>query len=195
MSFVPVISAIISWVVLGETLEPLDISGMVLTVGGVAAVVSRKRTDHNGRAWAYPLRGIWLAFGGAAGQAIGFVLSKHGMGAYDAFAANQIRLIAGLVGFVIIFSVTGWWPKLFQALGHRSGIVFTSIGGFFGPFLGISLSLYAVQHTQVGVAATIIALVPVLIIPPSILIKKEAVTLREIIGALVAVSGSALLFR
>jgi drug/metabolite transporter (DMT)-like permease len=68
------------------------------------------------------------------------------------------------------------------------------LGSFFGPFVGVSLSLYAVQHTQVGVAATIIALVPVLIIPPAVLIKKEIIGLRDVAGAAIAVAGSVLLF-
>jgi drug/metabolite transporter (DMT)-like permease len=71
---------------------------------------------------------------------------------------------------------------------------FTALGSFFGPFVGVSLSLYAVQHTQVGVAATIIALVPVLIIPPAVLIKKEIIGLRDVAGAAIAVAGSFLLF-
>ena len=73
-------------------------------------------------------------------------------------------------------------------------MAFTTLGSFFGPFVGVSLSLYAVQHTQVGIAATIIALVPIFIIPPSMLLKREKIGLRDVIGAAVAVGGSALLF-
>jgi drug/metabolite transporter (DMT)-like permease len=69
-----------------------------------------------------------------------------------------------------------------------------AMGGFFGPFLGVSLGLFAAQNTTTGVAATIIALVPVLIIPPSVLIFGEKVTAREIVGAVVAVTGVGLLF-
>ena len=43
-------------------------------------------------------------------------------------------------------------------------------------------------------AATIMSLVPVLIIPPAILIRSERVGARAIIGAVVAVAGAALLF-
>ncbi len=70
----------------------------------------------------------------------------------------------------------------------------TGIGAFFGPFLGVSLSLLAVQYTEAGVAATLMALVPVLIIPVSIVFYRENVAWPAAVGAAVAVCGSALLF-
>ena len=68
------------------------------------------------------------------------------------------------------------------------------IGAVFGPFLGVSLGLFAAQHTSAGIASTIMALVPVLIIVPSVIVFKEKVTVREVAGALIAVTGVALLF-
>ena len=194
MAFVPMISALISWLFLDEVLSPLDRTGMVLTTAGIVMVVMGKRTNRDGSRSNYSLPGLLMALGGALGQAVGLVFSKYGMGNYDAFAANHIRLLAALAGFVLIFSLTGRWRRLATATRHRSGMAFTTLGSFFGPFLGVSLSLYAVQHTQVGIAATIIALVPIFIIPPSMLLKREKIGPRDVIGAVVAVGGSALLF-
>jgi drug/metabolite transporter (DMT)-like permease len=83
---------------------------------------------------------------------------------------------------------------VFAAFQNRAGIARTCLGATFGPFLGVSLSLVAVQNTEAGVAATIMALVPVLIIVPSVLIFKERVTPRAVIGAVIAVTGTVLLF-
>jgi drug/metabolite transporter (DMT)-like permease len=69
-----------------------------------------------------------------------------------------------------------------------------ALGSAFGPFLGVSFSLVAIQHTNTGVAATIMAIVPVLIIPPSVLLFRQKVTAVEVLGAVVAVGGVALLF-
>jgi drug/metabolite transporter (DMT)-like permease len=69
-----------------------------------------------------------------------------------------------------------------------------NLGAFFGPFLGVSLSLAAIQYTETGVASTIMSIVPVLIIPPAVLIFKEKVSLRAVLGAALAVAGVALLF-
>lgn len=192
MAFVPMLSALISWVFLGELLNLQDQAGMLLTTTGIVMVVMRRP---NGKARnKYPLKGLLLALGGAIGQSVGLVFSKFGMGSYDAFAANHIRLLAALAGFTVIFLLTGRWRGVLPAVGHRSGMGFATLGSFFGPFVGVSLSLYAVQHTQVGVAATIIALVPVFIIPPAVLIKKEVIGLRDVTGAFIAVAGSVLLF-
>jgi drug/metabolite transporter (DMT)-like permease len=135
-----------------------------------------------------------LAFGGAFGQAVGLVLAKQGINDYDPFAANQIRVLAGMVAFVVIFTATGLWRRFFDAIRHPVAMSRTAIGAFFGPFLGVSFSLLAVQHTLTGVASTIMSINPVLILPVSYWWKKEHITLRALLGALLAVAGTAVLF-
>ena len=65
---------------------------------------------------------------------------------------------------------------------------------FFGPFLGVSFSLVAVKYTEAGIASTIMALVPVFIIIPAVVLFKQKVTIREVIGSLISVAGVALFF-
>ncbi|MBN1774232.1 MAG: DMT family transporter [Deltaproteobacteria bacterium] len=194
MSLVPPLCALLGWLLLGEVLTVVDWLGMALTVGGVAWVVLERRPAENGRSGRVPWTGILLGIGGAAGQAVGLALSKYGMGDYDPFAATQIRVIAGALGFGLVFSVIGWWPRVWAARRDRPALGLLSLGGFFGPFLGVSLSLYAVQRTATGVAATIMGILPVLILPPAILLDKERVSPRAVGGAVLAVAGVAVLF-
>jgi len=200
MSLVPPITALIGWMILGETLSLQAIAGMILTMTGIVMVVLKREAPQlnskgkNKFKFSYPLVGILLALGGAIGQAVGLVLSKYGMGDYDAFAASQIRVLAGLVGFTLIFIFMNKWNKVWTGIRNKKGMLFTGIGSVFGPFLGVSFSLLAVQNTNTGIAATIMSIVPVLIIPPAILIFKEKVNLKEVIGAMIAVGGVALLF-
>jgi drug/metabolite transporter (DMT)-like permease len=194
MSLVPPITALTGWLIMGEMLTLQDWTGMVLTITGVAWVVLERKRGENGNHLKHPISGLLLGLGGAAGQAIGLVLSKYGMDGYDAFAATQIRVIAGAIGFSILFLFIRWWPKVFAALRDGGAMARTTLGAVFGPFLGVSLSLVAVKYTESGVAATIMSLVPVLIIPPAILIFKERITLRAVLGAMIAVSGTVLLF-
>ena len=195
MSLVPAMTALIGWLVLQETLSLRDGLGMGLTMVGIALVVGQRnpavRNRQSGR---YPLAGLLLAFVGAVCQALNLVLSKLGMGDYDPFAATQIRIIAGTLGLAVYFGALGGWTKVSAALSNGRAMGILAAGAFFGPFLGVSLSLVAIRYTQAGVAATLMGLIPVLIIPPAILIKKETVTAMEIVGALVAVAGSAVLF-
>jgi drug/metabolite transporter (DMT)-like permease len=125
---------------------------------------------------------------------MGLVLSKHGMGSYDPFASTQIREIAAVAAYLVLFTALGFWPRVTGAMKDRRAMLFVSLGSFFGPFLGVSFSLMAVQRAATGVASTIMAIVPVLIIPPSVLFFRERVTAAELAGALAAVGGVALLF-
>ena len=83
---------------------------------------------------------------------------------------------------------------MWSAVQHKSAMKRITLGAIFGPFLGVSFSLLAVQHTKAGIAATLMAIVPVLIIPPSIFLFKEKVSWKEILGAIITVSGIALFF-
>jgi drug/metabolite transporter (DMT)-like permease len=200
MALAPPMTALIGWVVLGETLSWKSWIGMTLTITGIALVVLKRHTaeESNGGfrkvKFNYPLWGILLGLGGAAGQAVGLILSKVGMQGYDTFASTQIRVIAGIAGFAVLFTVMGLWKQLFQALNKQKPMLQLSLGAFFGPFLGVSFSLISIKYADTGIASTIMAIVPVLIIPPSMILYKEKVTFKEVSGAVLAVSGVAMFF-
>lgn len=194
MALVPPLTALTGWLVLGEQLSALDGCGMALTIAGVAWVVAERAPDTTAVRDRLSLPGILLGLGGAAGQAVGLVLSKHGMQGYDPFAATQIRVLAGAAGFAVLFVAIRWWGNVAAALRDSRAMAALSVGAVFGPFLGVSLSLVAVRHAASGVAATIMSLVPVLILVPSVLLFHERVSLRAVLGSAVAVGGSALLF-
>lgn len=200
MALAPPITALAGWLVLGEVLSPMNWLGMTITLAGIAIVVLKRekkddQPEKRGKIKAaYSLQGILLAFGGAIGQGVGLVLSKKGMGGYDAFASAQIRVLTGMIGFAILFIFMKRYPRVWAALKNGPAMKRITLGSIFGPFLGVSFSLIAIQHTQAGIAATIMAIVPVLIIPPAILFFKEKVNWKEIIGAVIAVAGVAIFF-
>ena len=199
MSLVPPITALIGWMTLGEVLSGMEFLGMGITLAGIILVMSGKielkAPGNGGRLRMGPfVLGSILALGGAVGQATGLVLSKKGMQDMDAFAATQIRIMAGLVGFIVVITLFKRWKHLFGALKDLKAMKAMTLGSFTGPFLGVSFSLLAVQHTDTGIAATLMALTPVMIIPPALLIQKERITWTEILGALISVGGVALFF-
>jgi drug/metabolite transporter (DMT)-like permease len=194
MTLVPLFTTALGFLVMHEMLTAQELAGMALTIAGVSSVVSERRRDANGRMERLPVGGILLGLGGAVGQALGLVLAKYGMGSYNPVAATQIRVLAGIIGFAVVFTVTGRWPRVRAALGDRRAMASTGLGAFFGPFLGVSLSLVAIQYTEAGVAATLMGLTPVLIIPVSIFLYRERVAWPAALGAAVAVCGGALMF-
>ncbi len=210
-SSVPPITAILGWIILGETLTLLGICGMALTVGGIAIVVLQRNQgsppELDAAAVMVPhspkrvrtqrrlsMKGVILALGGALGQAGGLVLSKLGAPSFNPVEATQIRGYAGLLGFLVIFVLLGRWRQVGAALRDAKAMIRITVGAFFGPFLGVSAGLYAAQHSTTGIASTIMSLVPILIIIPSVLFFHERVRPREILGAIVSVVGVALLF-
>lgn len=194
MTLVPPITAGLGFVFLGEKLTLFNFFGMTLTVAGIFTAIFSRASQGEKLKLNLPLKGFLLALGGAVGQALGLVLSKKGMGDYDPFAATQIRIITGMVGFSGLVFLMRRGEQIRNAFRHKLGMRGILIGSFFGPFLGVSFSLLAVKHTETGIASTIMALVPILIILPSVVIFKQQVTLREIIGAVVSVFGVALFF-
>ncbi|MHB1391572.1 MAG: EamA family transporter [Clostridia bacterium] len=122
------------------------------------------------------------------------MFSKLWMGSYDPFAATQIRVIAAIVGFAIVITASKNWGKLKVAMKDHSAMKFISLGSFFGPFLGVSFSLMAVQHTATGIVSTITSISPILIISASIMMFKERVLPKEILGAFISLIGVTLLF-
>lgn len=194
MTLVPPITALMGWIIMGERLTPMNCIGMALTFSGIAlAIFSRKGKGEKLYLKLSPT-GILFALGGAVGQAIGLVLSKLGMKTYDPFSATQIRIIAGIAGFTVLISLMGRWERVKAALSDREGMKLLSVGAFFGPFLGVSFSLIAVKYTSAGIASTIMALVPVFIIVPAVIMYKEKVTPAEIVGAIISVCGVGLFF-
>lgn len=194
MALVPPITALIGWAALGETLTRRDLLGMTLTIVGIGwAILERGKGSESGPL-SISFAGVALGFGGALGQAVGLILSKIGMAGYNVFAATQVRVLAGAVGYALLFFALKWWPNVRTGIRDGKALGFSALGAFFGPFMGVSLSLIAVRETVAGVAASIMALTPVLIIPLVIVLKKERVGIGGFAGALVAVTGVALLF-
>jgi drug/metabolite transporter (DMT)-like permease len=198
MSFVPLVTALLGWLALGETLNPREGAGMLLTMAGIAwAVFDRRRASDQQPehpAHRHLVRGLLLGLGGAVGQGGGLVLSKLGMGSYPALAATQVRVIAGLAGYGVLFTVMHSWRRIGAGLRDAPGLQATAVGAFFGPFLGVSLSLVAVRLTVAGVAATLMSLTPILVLPMVFFARRERIGWGGLFGALLAVVGAALLF-
>ncbi len=200
MALAPPMTALFAWMVLGEKLSLQSWIGMAVTMNGIALVVLRRSGEGEKNGFlnmlklSYPLWGLLLAFGGAVGQAVGLVLSKVGMQGYDTFASTQIRVMAGTAGFAIIYALMGKWKDVLRGTTKGRPMAILSIGAFFGPFLGVSFSLIAIKYADTGIASTIMAIVPVLIIPPSMILYKEKISLKEVAGAILAVGGVAIFF-
>jgi drug/metabolite transporter (DMT)-like permease len=194
MSLSPPMTAFFGWLIIGEKLSIANSIGMMITIWGIALVILARPVKGKRMQFHYPVKGLLLALGGAAGQGLGLVLSKFGMQSLNPFMSTQIRVITGIIGFSILFTVTRNWGKIIIAIHHKQAMMRITTGAFFGPFLGVSLSLLAIQHTTTGIASTLNSLTPVLIIPLAWLFFKEKISIKEVAGAIIAVVGVSIFF-
>lgn len=201
MTSVPVITTAVAWVWLGETLRPAQLAAMAVTIGGIAWAVSAPR-QVNGRVRfagdtsrrAYAL-GVLLAFGGALGQSFGLLLARPALA--DGFAplsATWMRMAVGMTVIWVAAMVSGRAGPTVRAWRDRRALGFIASAAFTGPFLGVWLSMVAVQNAALGVASTLMALPPVLLIPLSRWVFGERITWRALLGTVVALAGAATLF-
>lgn len=190
----PPIAALLGFIIFGEKLRVISILGMAITLLGIAIVILSKNPDEKKIKITHSVKGLTYAFLGSLGQSVGLIFSKIGMGEYNPFAATQIRIIAGFISFTILLIYLKKWDDLRLALKDKKAMLGITIGSIFGPFVGVSLSLLSLQYTSAGISSTITSIVPVTIIPLSMLVFKEKIKLKEILGAITTVAGVAVLF-
>lgn len=208
MTLAPPIAAIAGWIMLGETLSWTSLVAMAVTLCGIAISILSRTPDHK-VVLSLPFKGVLLGIGAGAGQGIGLVLSKIGLEHYisaipaDApevindmlpFASTMIRAIIGAAGFIAAMAIQKRLPDLRAAVKNKEGMSSVALLTVFGPVLGVSLSLMAVRYTNAGVASTLMALSPVLILIPYAFIFKQKIKFKELIGVAVTMAGVALFF-
>ena len=196
MSLAPAIAAMLAYLVLGEVLTPVAVLGMAITLSGISLVVLDRGTGGTQRI-SLTSPGIVYAVLGAVGQGAGLIFAKMAFseGDVNGFVATTVRILASLVLILPAAMMTKRFnnPLRFYSV-DRKAFLLTAVGSVLGPFLGITFSLIAIANTNVGIAATIMATVPILMLPMVRFISKEHLTWRAILGACVAVTGVALLF-
>ncbi len=196
MALSPGMALVLSYIFLHEQLPFIGILGIVITIVGISVVVLEKRvqTEETFKVTPY---GLFLGFMGAVGQAVGLILAKlaFNMGEVNGFVATFIRIVASVIVFFPMLLILGKYKnpvRLYRS--HPRALAFTIGGSIVGPFLGITFSLIAVSNAPVGIASTLMSTMPILMIPLMRIFYKEKVTMRGVIGTVIAIGGIALLF-
>lgn len=195
LSLAPIFGSILAWAFFGEVLKLLQITGIVLALAGIGWVVmSHEEPPDTPRG--HTRRGVMFGVLAGLGQAVGLVLSKQGMfGDFSPFQANAIRMLAAVIFIWGWTAMDGKIATTFSALREKPHVLWLlALGALVGPLLGVSASLLAVQHAEVGVASTLMALPPVIILPISYFIFKERIGWQGVLGTMLAIVGVAVLF-
>ena len=196
MSLAPLLSAALAWIFFGETLTGVQMFGVLVTLAGVAWVIMSRRSQTALNPACSPTQGVLYGLGAASGQAVGYVLSKQGLAdGFSPIAGNSIRMLAAVIVLWTLASFQGKARETINSMRTQPQVLgWLGIAAFTGPVLGATLSLFALQYTEVGIASTLIALPPVFLLPISWVVFKEKFDWGAVLGTLVAMAGVALLF-
>ena len=208
MTLAPMFTAFSAWVMLGQTLAWSSLLAMAVTLTGIAISVLSRGEGHKVSVQ-LPAKGILFGIGAGLGQGVGLVLSKVGLDRYTAdvpasvlpaienylpFGSNMIRCVAGLVCFSVWLMLRGEAGQLRASLRDHRGLTAMMVAVLSGPFIGVGFSLMAVQYTAAGIASTLMALTPILILWPSRWLFGQPVTMRSVLGAVISCVGVSLFF-
>lgn len=208
MTLAPMFAALAAWVSIGQVLSWGSMVAMVVTLAGIFISILSRGGSH-GVSVSLPQKGILFGIGAGMGQGVGLVLSKIGLDSYEAdvpsallphvvntlpFSANFIRCIAGLLCFGLWLVVRRQSRQFVESRHDSRGMLMLVVAVVFGPFLGVGFSLMAVQYTAAGIASTLMATTPIMILLPSRLLFHQPVTPKAVVGAVVSVLGVSLFF-
>lgn len=218
----PILASILGWLLLDQALADWAIAGIVLTLGGIAIVITGRQQNRKSKEKLDPAilrKGIGFAILGATMQAFSFIFSSVGvssdvaamgfigdsvlasfgtvdtLGAIDPISASLTRLMAGsllLWVFALLqgqasetVGILGRWPIAFRHL---------MVGSIAGPVFGATLIMLSLQHAPAGIASTLANTSPIFLIPIGYFVFNEQITSRAIVGTVVTVIGTSILF-
>jgi drug/metabolite transporter (DMT)-like permease len=194
-ALIPVSSAFMAWVTLGQKLSGMQFVGVGVTVSAVALIVSARPRQEEVAESRNPRLGILFALGTVIAQSARYLLSLKGMsGGFPILSTNVLQIFAATVAAWILALVQGQGRETFRGLKDRKAAAATSVGAVVGPVLGVTMSLVALSNASVGVASTLMALTPVFLLPLGALAFRERITWRSVVGTVLAVGGVAVLW-
>ncbi len=196
LSLAPVFGATIAWIFFGQSLTFMQIAGIIVTLGGISWVIMARSNAGDENARKVTGRGVLFGILAALGQATGLVFSQQGMtSGYSPFAGTLIRMFAAVAALWVVALFQHQAVNTVDTIRRQpAALGWVAFGAFFGPVIGVSASLLAVQYTEIGVASTLMALPPIFMLPISYFIFKERFGWQAVVGTLVAMAGVALLF-
>ena len=204
MSTAPIFAALAAYFVLSEIPGLWAIVGIATTLAGVAIVVleSEEASGERRASQEHKTLGVFLGLGGALGQGLGLVISKYGMITaaddpdlpLDPLSVTLIRMLAAAAVVWLAIAFSGKSACVLNSYRDKGAIVRTVGGAASGPFLGVWLSMVAICYTAAGIAATLMAVMPVMVIPFVWFLYRQRTSGRGVLGAIITVIGVAILF-
>ncbi|HBK96247.1 MAG TPA: EamA family transporter [Microcoleaceae bacterium UBA10368] len=187
----PPLTALFAFIFLQEKLSLIACTGILLTIFGVAWVIAERTAET-----ALPSKHIWLGLGmsllGQTANASAAILSRAAFTQIDIdpLWTAALRLSGGMTVMLLFFNRRNAESlKQLKAPKILGAIV---LAAFLGTYLGIFLQQTSFKYAPAGIAQALNSTSPLFILPASVL-TGEKVSLRAVVGVVVAIAGIALL--
>ncbi|MGF1587686.1 MAG: DMT family transporter [Pleurocapsa sp.] len=188
----PPIGALLALIFIGEQLTYSTWCGILLTIVGIAWVISERNPVANLRV---SRQGIVWAILAAIAQAIGAVISRYALIQSDIspLESSLIRLVGGTVIVLgLLFLPIAKQSEISWKLSGRSLMVI-AIAAMASTYLGIWLQQISLKFAPTGIAQTFLATSPLFILP-IVALQGEKISWRAILGVVISLGGIAVMF-
>ena len=194
-SIAPPLAAVMALVFLQERLAVVAWAGIALTIAGVTWVIV-ERTAVEDQPQPHFWRGTGFGLLAALGQASGAVLSRAALAGttIDPLWSSLMRLVAGGLVLLVWLMVQRRTVQDLKPLRSPRFLIILTGTAFASTYLAIWLQQISLKYTAAGIAQSLSATSPLFVIPVAIAMG-EKVSLRAIVGVLIAIVGIWLLFR
>jgi drug/metabolite transporter (DMT)-like permease len=199
----PILTAVVAFAAVGEKLTVWALAGIVLTVAGVAWVVS---DPHGQKAWPVHQRhfkqGVMLCLASAFFMSFSNVLTRmafdgqlrtryfsHAQPDADPFSASFLRVLAGGAVIWLALPLLGRVRAAVTGFANKKAMLIITAGTIVGPVVGIWMSMVAFSGTKSGIAAALINTSPIFMIPIAYFAYGEKPTFRSLAGTAAAMAG------
>lgn len=199
-SLAPVLGIVAGAIILGEHLAFIAYTGIAFAMIGVVWAITERR-DNGDAARSLPLWatrrprlfGTLAGMGGAVGQAGGAVLAKAALRNVDVLSATHLRMVGGAAALLLFGFISGRLRPWMQQIARYKLFRILLIGSIASQVVAVWLMVTSLDLAPTGIALTLLATIPVWILPIGWKLENDRPTGREILGILVTVAGVALL--
>lgn len=191
----PPVSALLALIFLDEKLSAFAWCGILLTILGIAWVITERNADS-----AIEIqnrnKGIFWAVLAALTQAIGAVLSRSALtlSSISPLWSTLWRLFAGVAIAVLILLFSDRTLQLFsKVIWTRKAVAAILLTAFASTYLGILLQQVSLKYAPAGIAQTLSSTSPLFVLP-LVAVLGDRISLRTILGVSIAIIGIGILF-
>ena len=198
-------ATLIEWLWLGTRLNFAEIVCVAVILAGVViALAPGDRLKIPPRGWEI---GIFASAIAALGGALGAVLSRkayfvaHAAGEHpDPGTTGYQRVLGGAVALGLVFLIVKWRharhhgddAQMKDSFSPREKLKlwpWVLANSLAGQTIGVSCMQWALETTPTGIVTAIIATTPIVLLPLARVVEGERITVRSVVGGLVAVAG------